>query len=202
MKAELAKSMKLWQSAHGEASEDFRPRARRGLPLFHARRSGAARRHRLGEKPPRRDGPGGHRWSARRGGGGSRLGAPRAARCAGDRSRGRGNSGKLRALRDAADRVGAGREKTAPASPAWSFTRYLIALAGLLAGLRGGGFGGRAPAFLHAGGEGALAGGRILTSGDSLVGVIARRDCEREDDEHAEGAQAALRSAHHPALRR
>src|SRR2546429_7725201 len=82
-----------------------------------------------------------------------------------------------------------------------AFARGLIALASFLAGLSGGGFGRRAPAFLHAGGEGSLAGGRIVASRDSLVGVITRRHRERENDEHAEGAQAALRSSHRPALR-
>src|SRR6267154_620658 len=104
----LREPIRIGKSHGGETSEDLRPRPGRGIPLLDGRGSRAARRHRLGEEPPRRDGRGGDRWSARRGGGGSRLGAPRAARCEGDRSRGRGNSGKLRALRDAAYRVGTG----------------------------------------------------------------------------------------------
>src|SRR2546426_7254 len=64
------------------------------------------------------------------------------------------------------------------------------------------GLGGRAPAFLHAGGESVPAAGRCVLARARLVGVIARRHCDGEDDEHAERAQAALRTSHPPALRR
>src|SRR6266516_1159669 len=82
-----------------------------------------------------------------------------------------------------------------------TFAPGLIALAAFLASLRGGGFGRRASAFLHAGGEGAPAAGGCVLARDRLVGVIARRYCEREDDKQAQRAQAALRTSHHPALR-
>src|SRR5258708_27271802 len=88
------------------------------------------------------------------------------------------------------------------ASPAGSFARRLVALADFLAGLRGGRFGGRAPAFLHAGGEGALAARRFVPARDRLIRVIAQRHHDREHDQHGERAQAALRTLHHPALRR
>src|SRR6266853_1503345 len=103
----LREPIRIGKSHGGETSENLRPRPGRGIPLLDGGGSRATRRHRLGEEPPRRDGRGGHRWSTRRGGGGSRLGAPRTARCERDRSRGRGNPGELRALRDATQRVGA-----------------------------------------------------------------------------------------------
>src|SRR5439155_1068511 len=87
-------------------------------------------------------------------------------------------------------------------SPARPLARRLITLATLLASLSGWGFCRRAPAFLHAGGEGAPAARGFVLARDRLVGVIARRHCDGEDDEHAERAQAALRTSHHPALRR
>src|SRR5258708_34601829 len=88
------------------------------------------------------------------------------------------------------------------ASPAGSFARRLVALADFLAGMRGGRFGGRAPAFLHAGGVGALAARRFVLARDRLIRVIAQRHHDREHDQHGERAQAALRTLHHPALRR
>src|SRR6266853_183685 len=137
----LREPIRIGKSHGGETSEDLGPRPRRGISLLDGGGSGAARGHRLGEEPQRRDGRGGHRRSARRGGGGSRLGAPRAARCKRDRSRGRGNSGKLRALRDAAQRVGAkppgvtcrvvrtppGRAGTPPGRPARRALRWSCA---------------------------------------------------------------------------
>src|SRR5207247_10147118 len=81
-----------------------------------------------------------------------------------------------------------------------TFAPGLIAPATFLAGLSGGGLGRRAPAFLHAGGEGALAAGRFVLARDRLVGVMARRYCTRGADRQPERAHAAPPSSQPPAL--
>src|SRR5437879_3119355 len=142
----LREPARIRKSADGETPSDLRPRPGRGIPLLDERGSRAARRHRLGEEPPRRDGRSGDRWSARCSGRNCRLGAPRTARRERDRRASYGNSGDLRTLRAAAYRIAAGSRY----SPARSFAGGEVSLTTLLAGLGRGGFGRRAPTFLHA----------------------------------------------------
>src|SRR5260221_13485661 len=63
----LREPIRIGKSHDGETSEDLRPRPGRGIPLRDERGGRAARGHRLGEEPPRRDGRGGHWWGGRRG---------------------------------------------------------------------------------------------------------------------------------------
>src|SRR5258706_16256042 len=84
----LREPIRIGKSHDGETSENLRPRPGSGIPLLDERGSRAARGHRLGEKPPRRDGRGGHRWSGRGGGGGFLPGGPRGGRRGGRRKRG------------------------------------------------------------------------------------------------------------------
>src|SRR6267142_268017 len=116
------------KSANGETPADLGPRPGRRLPLFHGRGSRAARRYRLGQKPPRRNGRGGGGRRSRSGGRSHRLGAPRTPFGARDRGENLGDPGKLRALRDAADRRRLNR--------LFALARRLIALAPFLTRLR------------------------------------------------------------------
>src|SRR5260221_11354114 len=61
----LREPIRIGKSHGGETSEDLRLRPRRGISLLDGGGSGAARGHRLGEEPQRRDGRGGHRRGAR-----------------------------------------------------------------------------------------------------------------------------------------
>src|SRR6266853_1107903 len=94
----LREPIRIGKSHGGETSEDLRPRPGCGIPLRDGGGSRTARGHRLGEEPPRRDGRGGHRWSARCRGRDSRLGTPRTARRERDRRAGYGSCGNLRAI--------------------------------------------------------------------------------------------------------
>src|SRR5512145_2885061 len=79
---------------------------------------------------------------------------------------------------------GAGvRESTGSQSPAPAVAFIGVALAGFLAALHSRRLGPRLPASLQAGGEGALAGGRIVFPHDALVDVIERHHGDYHDDE-------------------